>query len=241
MINTKKRKFIFKIEQKWFYNEINGIDIFKFVKYIQFQKETKPRCFVKNVTYTLQSDLTVDEATIMQSYSTTVRNEIRRSIKDKNIFTEISPLQFLDFYNPFALLKKLKVYTPKEFDEYGSDLFTTGAFIENKLVAAHSYLLDKQKGIVRLLLSCSSQLYTENISKSFVARANKGLHYTDMLMFKAQGFILYDWGGVSNKIDPTLEGIRKFKEGFGGELVECISYSSYFYSLLFKLASKIKV
>ena len=47
-----------------------------------------------------------------------------------------------------------------------------------------------------------------------VGRANRLLHYTDMLFFKNHGSKIYDWGGISDS--EEIRNITDFKSRFGG-------------------------
>lgn len=89
------------------------------------------------------------------------------------------------------------------------------AYIEGKPVAYHGYVTGD--GIARLLYSVSVFRGCEdNALRNAIGRANRLLHYEDMLRFKELGYTVYDWGGYAT--DPALENINSFKAGFGGSL-----------------------
>jgi hypothetical protein len=57
--------------------------------------------------------------------------------------------------------------------------------------------------------------------RSAIGRANRLLHWHDMLFFKNQEVSTYDFGGwYEKKEDPARLNINKFKESFGGEIVK---------------------
>jgi len=53
-----------------------------------------------------------------------------------------------------------------------------------------------------------------------VGRANRWLHWRDMLCFKEAGVQCYDWGGMfEDESTPERAGINRFKRDFGGQPV----------------------
>ena len=92
----------------------------------------------------------------------------------------------------------------------------TCAYIDNKPYVFHSYIVDDTHS--RLLHSCSEFRVQDNTVKNSIGRANKLLHYKDMLYLKDLGIVLYDWGGVSAPKQPN--GIDKFKMSFGGRPID---------------------
>ena len=53
-----------------------------------------------------------------------------------------------------------------------------------------------------------------------VGRANRWLHWKDMLRFKEMGIERYDWGGLfEDESAPERAGINSFKRDFGGQQV----------------------
>ena len=109
------------------------------------------------------------------------------------------------------------------------------------LLAAHSYILDKEIGIVRHLHSATKRL-DENYDRNLIGRANKYLTVTDIFYFKENGFKTFDFGGFAKDTEnESLKGINNFKLQFGGDLVDCINYYSINYWLLKKIAKLVKV
>ncbi len=90
-------------------------------------------------------------------------------------------------------------------------MISTAGFCGHNIVF-HSYIVSKEA--VRALHSVSV-FRDGQIDPRVAGRANKYLHYQDMLYFKDQGVIYYDWGGISSFEEPT--GIDRFKMEFGGE------------------------
>jgi len=57
----------------------------------------------------------------------------------------------------------------------------------------------------------------DNDYRALVGRANRWLHWKDMLHFKDVGMERYDWGGLfEDESTPERAGINNFKRDFGG-------------------------
>ena len=86
----------------------------------------------------------------------------------------------------------------------------------------HAYIHDDSNAV---LWYSASDFRNENVDRNLASRANKGLHYYDILQFKSKGLKTYDWGNVSSKDNANPCGIDVFKSGFGGSYCE-----KYFYT-----------
>ena len=94
-------------------------------------------------------------------------------------------------------------------------LIVSCASIDGKTVVYHSYIFDDKN--CRLLHSCSDFRTGDSSERNSIGRANKYLHWMDILSFKREGLIKYDWGGVASFEKPN--GIDMFKEAFGGDRI----------------------
>lgn len=159
--------------------------------------------------------------------------EIRRA-KKEGVFckTSYNISEFTTFYNQFTHAKKIDgILSESELAKYGDSLVLRSALSEElNILVYHSYLVDWSIKRVRLLNSASN-IYLKSINsaeKAHIGRANRLLHYEDMIFFKESGCQLYDFGGYSmNTSDRSLIGINSFKDGFGGTLIEESNYVSY--------------
>ena len=105
-----------------------------------------------------------------------------------------------------------------------------------EILAAHSYIIDEEVGIVRHLHSATKRL-DEQYDRNLIGRANKYLTVKDILYFKEKGFKTFDFGGYAKDTpDESLKGINNYKLLFGGTVVTCIDYYSYNYWLLKRLS-----
>lgn len=91
---------------------------------------------------------------------------------------------------------------------------------DNRLVW-HAYICHERQHRARLLYSTSlQQAKIDQAMRNLVGRANRYLHYSDMIELKEHGYQLYDFGGWYAGIeDGKRLQINKFKEGFGGQIV----------------------
>ena len=79
----------------------------------------------------------------------------------------------------------------------------------------HSYFVYGNR--CRPIYSASHYRYTNDTQmRSLIGRANRWLHWQDMLKFKEIELCNYDWGGWHTGNDSVLLKINKFKESFGG-------------------------
>ena len=103
------------------------------------------------------------------------------------------------------------------------------AVLNGEILAAHSYLEDKETGIVRLMESGSLRLNNQYPSK-LIAYANKLLHYYDIKYFTEQSLKFYDFGGWDD-----LPGLLAFKQSFGAYPINIFSYYTYLYAIKEKI------
>jgi hypothetical protein len=79
----------------------------------------------------------------------------------------------------------------------------------------HAYLVSGRTAWLQYTGSCFRG--RENEYRALVGRANRWLHWQDMLQFKQRGLRRYDWGGVfADASAPNRSGIDDFKRSFGG-------------------------
>ena len=127
--------------------------------------------------------------------------------------------EIIQFYNGFVDSKDagIKYISMKDFEPYIIErkIFCTKAFIGGELASIHIYFHDDTR--CRLWYSCSQFRNIEsNDKRNAVGRANRYLHWFDMLQLKGKGFTTYDWGGYSEEEDKI--SISDFKLAYGGVL-----------------------
>ena len=179
---------------------------------------------------TVMVRLGLTEEALRQGLPEQTAYEIRRSLaRDKVVCGFLSPVgpaelaRFTAFYAEFA---RIKGYPPPLNGWWLETLRGVGCLWlsvanspEGRDLVFHAYVVDGKS--CRLLHSASvPKDVNDREERNLLGRANRLLHWQDMLHFKAAGLLLYDFGGWSPiKDDPHLQGINRFKESFGGEVV----------------------
>jgi hypothetical protein len=177
--------------------------------------------------HTILIDLTQDPELLLAEMNKVTRNEIRRAERE-NVVAELitSPgadvtREFVTFYQDFARLKGL----PPLNRERVSGMRDSGALTlsrafdpEGNAIVWHCYV--HSPGYSRLLHSAS--LFRSSNDKaqiSAISRANRYLHWRDMLGLRDLQVTTYDLGGwYEGKDDTEKLKINFFKEGFGGKV-----------------------
>jgi lipid II:glycine glycyltransferase (peptidoglycan interpeptide bridge formation enzyme) len=88
----------------------------------------------------------------------------------------------------------------------------------------HTYIIAGNRA--RLAQSVSLFRMSDDGSfRNLTGRANRLLHWEDMLYFKRLGYSIYDFGGVNpDTANEETNAITRFKECFGGRRV--VEYNS---------------
>jgi lipid II:glycine glycyltransferase (peptidoglycan interpeptide bridge formation enzyme) len=177
----------------------------------------------------------------MSDFSRNTRNEIRKATKEGVIFSVCNNLdKFITFYNQFAKQKGLKQIDDLDYFEKNQILITEAVY-NSEVLCMHSYIIDTDSSRARLLHSASLFREIDDKSiKALVGKSNRFLHYMDMLHFKNEKFITYDLGGYAYNTDnDSLKNINKFKDSFGGELIENSNYIPIHYYIAGKIKALI--
>src|SRR5256885_12845011 len=103
-------------------------------------------------------------------------------------------------------------------------LVLTSASRNGEALVWHAYLTSGKAAWLQYTGSCFRN--KENDYRALVGRANRWLHWKEMLQFKEMGITRYDWGGVfEDESVPENAGINKFKKDFGGQQVRTYDYA----------------
>jgi lipid II:glycine glycyltransferase (peptidoglycan interpeptide bridge formation enzyme) len=197
----------------------------------------KPKWGYSEDFHTLIIDLTQPEDEIFNKIDKNTRYEINRAKNKDGITSKTLDVRydlglFLQFYNKFALTKNLCPIdgvgqTLKQIEWLAeNDMFTIrAALFKDEIVVMHSYVCNNG----RAKQAHSASLFRESEDNTFrrmAGRANRWLHWDDMLYFKSRNFPIYDLGGISmNLSDKEKQAVGEFKKSIGGELVkERMSY-----------------
>ena len=205
------------------WNTYTKADIVIFNAFDNPPSNFKKKLYLQNTMY---SDLTKTEQELFDNIqSKTHQYDIRRSYRDNIKTTLFSPS---DLKNNERIIRNLidchhKMYKEKKMDIHLKDieifpylwadaLWISVVETNEEALVYHSYV--DCGDTVRLLHSCSCFREKKDIA-TLIGRANKRLHWEDLLAFKNLGYTRYDWGGVMSFENPN--GIDIFKINFGGE------------------------
>jgi hypothetical protein len=201
--------------------DVTGVDI------IKHNKSLKILPYPLQTSHTIKINMLADEVGISAGFNKNTRYEIRRAESDGlNCLWLAQPnaadiAAFTSFYDEFAIAKGLAVLNPGELLRYADagKLALSHAQKNGECLVWHAYFM----GFTTAVLLHSASLFRKEESteiRQVIGRANRWLHWQDMLRIKANGIEVYDLGGwYSGETDTVLLQINKFKEGFGGEIV----------------------
>lgn len=174
----------------------------------------------------MYTDLTEAESTIIGKFNTTCTYAIRRADARDGLRSEFIAdpedglAEFSDFFNTFARQKAIWLADQEWLRGACSarQLVLSSARQADETLVWHAHLIAGRHA--RLAYSASCYRGRSSDYRSLVGRANRWLHWQDMLQFKERGFSCYDWGGLfDDDSTPERAGINGFKQSFGGTRV----------------------
>ena len=237
MIKFHKKIAVFKVYETWFTHKYSLRDIFGLNAFMHIKGKRSKKIFgVREITHTIEIDLMQETDCILSNFSGGICNQSKKSEKEgTTCFFHHDIDGFVKFYNDFATKKGTYTTSKEKLQTLGNYLKISSAKNNGKILAAHSYMVDEELGIVRGINSGTMRL-NDNYDKNLIGRANKYLFLKDILHFKKMGLKTFDFGGYAkDTTNPSLKGINEFKLMFGGKVVKCINYYSYNYWLLKKV------
>jgi hypothetical protein len=178
--------------------------------------------------HTLSIDLTQSEDDLLAAMGKSSRYKVRRAMTRDGLTcaTFGSPTaevrrEFADYYDEFAPSKALRHIFRRRLDVMaGSGVLVLSHVTRGgeRPLAWHAYAASSQRAL--LLYSASLfRDYADSSDRNAIGRANRFLHWHDMLWFKAAGCAGYDLGGFDpTERDPVTRQINEFKQGFGGRM-----------------------
>lgn len=219
MIKVSYKKKFVKINSYWFYD---SQDIPQGLISIVHDSKDKIEGALNRDHYTLDTDLHEDETVLFSKLSKNYKYEINKVINDYKLthdtiinINKEDMLKFQFEYNSFCRLKGIKnTFNKRLITELSEKnlLLLTRASLDGKNLAQHLYVV--YEGQARLLYSVSN--FRQSNEEKLIGKANKWLHWEDMIYLKHNNFHELDWGGVSSK--ELNDGIDIFKKRFGGTL-----------------------
>jgi hypothetical protein len=227
MLLTYRKKFGLTIADVYFFGNKNLTFEEKPDIVFYLQRDEK----VKGSTdfYTLHIDLLRDDEQLFSEINRTSRYHINRAIKQDSIkYCFYKPkledvLEFSNYYNIFAASKRISQCNITKLIALTKNdglFFSKVLDKENNILCYHANIVDEKRA--RLLYSASHfrESY-DNEYRALVGRANKYLHWNDIISFKKEGLLIYDFGGIEmlDEKNSELQNIARFKKAFGGEIV----------------------
>jgi lipid II:glycine glycyltransferase (peptidoglycan interpeptide bridge formation enzyme) len=242
MIDARRRFiFYFRVHEKFFASKVSLKDFFLLVKYKCLKKNLSSCLFIKEKRLTLLTNLTIEPDVIFSRFTSTVRNEIRKSIKDGVTCCRFYDVEeYLSFFNDFVKEKHINTDNKQRVLSYDAEHFYMfAAFKDNQMLAIHSVLVDKDSASAMLLTSANVR-FIDASERKIKGNVNKQLHFFELKYLKSMGIEMYDWGGIGTPKDiaenPGISGINEFKMAFGGDITEQFVYVSPLYWLLHYVA-----
>ena len=171
----------------------------------------------------LVHDLTLDREQLFATFDCTVRYEVRRAQSRDGLSATFldEPGAALDefcaFYDAFARSKALPPAYRRALHATcdAGRLVLTAASRDGEALVWHAYVSDGRTAA--LLHSASHFRGTSTANRALLGRANRWLHWRDMLAFKEMGVATYDWGGLfDDETVPEQACVNRFKRRFGG-------------------------
>ncbi len=179
-------------------------------------------------------DLTAPLEEISSPISKNTRYKIQRAEREgftprlvMNPTTEEGSL-YAHYYDTFAKHKGLPPCNRAKLQALSTSsalLLSSISDQDGNLLSAHAYVKDDSVGRVRLLYSASHyRAMNDSAERNRIGRANRFLHWYEILTLKNLGFKLYDLGGIPlDSADQEKNAIARFKLEFGGKLL--VEYS----------------
>jgi hypothetical protein len=175
---------------------------------------------------TMVTDLSVEADAIAEKFGKDCRYKIRRAeTKDglrMEVFTDPESKldEFRAFYDAFARQKSVAPSYHRWLVAAckARQLVLTSASQNGEALVWHAYLTCGKAAWLQYTGSCFRD--KGNDYRALVGRANRWLHWKEMLRFKEVGIKRYDWGGLfEDESVPENAGINRFKKDFGGQPV----------------------
>jgi len=215
--------------EAWFDHGPNDLSGFDLVCHHQFSRpHSIPYCLDY---YTILIDLIPSPADLLAGMHNGNAQQIRRAIAKDRIQCCFngSPDRderdlFQTFFNdangpePENLLDRERL---EQFAEAGMLALSKALTPEGTTLVWHAYICHPRLSRARCDLSTSIKTGPDQTElRNLAGRANRLLHYQDMLALQTEGIRCYDFGGwYPGTEDLKRLGINRFKEGFGGTVV----------------------
>ncbi|MDR2020578.1 MAG: hypothetical protein LBQ14_07430 [Treponema sp.] len=228
MIYYRNKKFI-KIAEVWYNCQERPEQKHDILKYKFTGQKHKDAVFVEE-RYTILIDLKAPEEVLFANIGKNTRYKINRATErdgvlcgtflEANEKNEEKIAQYIDYFNEFSSTKDRSSITFSDIEQFynGGTFCIRYAFNADKstIYAVHAYVISD--GRSRLHQSASHfRKSADSEFRNLTGRANRLLHWDDILYSKDMGLDYYDFGGwYGGQTDAEKLAINQFKESFGG-------------------------
>ncbi|HZF14580.1 MAG TPA: hypothetical protein VE046_01430 [Steroidobacteraceae bacterium] len=171
----------------------------------------------------LVTDLSIPAEQLMHRFGSDCRYKIRRADARDRLQMEFiaEPGQRLEdfrrFFDAFAAQRTLAPCDQRWLTAAckARQLVLAVASRDGAALVWHAYVI--AGSTAGLMYTASHFRDGDSECRSLVGRANRWLHWRDMLALRALGLLRYDWGGLfDDESTPDRAGINGFKRDFGG-------------------------
>jgi len=218
------RKAALRIAELWFDEEDHqsGFDI---IRYFQRTAPMSKGAWTRFCTLVIELSPTPE--VLLSNMKKDTRHEIRRADGRDNLvyhlWTSVDQMclaRFISFYDQYAATKATLLGRHQRVRELAKTdaLALSEVRDEGGTLGWHAYYCTRER--VRLLHSAFLRDALNSSRRSMLGRANRLLHWKDILAFRQLGVRSYDLGGwYEGKADQKKLSINRFKEEFGGQTV----------------------
>jgi hypothetical protein len=168
--------------------------------------------------WTRSIDLRSERDALWRGMNTTGRYEVRRAerLGGRLELRRNDATCKTDFFRLLSQFVSWSRYThplsQRRYQQYLRVADVAVAYVDGSPVAGHLLLRDADAARVRLTFSASIR-FLEGPLQRLVAPVNRWLHWQEFLLYAAEGYATYDFGGAN-----LGSGIGAFKLSLGGEL-----------------------
>ncbi|MDF2685617.1 MAG: hypothetical protein K0S55_798 [Clostridia bacterium] len=229
MISAVVKKRGIKTITTWFYDGTELNEPHDIVMHVEAIK--KPENVINKEFKTIVIDLSKNEDDLYNNLDKQCKQEIRRALRDGIKYECLDSIdlkdeklnKYIEFYNNFARKKNISDCEGELLKELRDNnlLFISNASLNDDILVCNIYVADETHS--RHIYSASLRYFSVN--PNLVGRANRMLHWKDILYFKKRNIMIYDMGGISYK--EELINITRFKLQFGGEEKNFYSYVQF--------------